>query len=177
MPLAVGIDLGTTNAVLAVYLHGQVRAVRIDGSATMPAVVSFRADGPPLVGLPAKARMLIDPEHTVSSAKRFLGNRTYQYDIGYCRCTPVDITTYVLKALVERAQVELHETIDEAVVTIPAYFTAEQREDTLNACTGAGLKVLRLLPEPTAAAIAYTLNRGNDQRVMVYHLGGGTFDV
>ncbi len=106
-----------------------------------------------------------------------MGDRGYHFNAGSRQCTPVEIATYVLQALVERAQAELNEPIRDVVITVPAYFTSQQREDTFNAGTAAGLKVLRLVPEPTAAAIAYALNRGKDQRVMVYDLGGGTFDV
>ncbi len=177
MSLAIGIDLGTSNSVVSVYRRGVAEIVPVDGNSIMPSVVSFRDDGSALVGRPAKARMLSEPESTVASVKRFMGDRDKVYRIHGESYSPVMISALILKRLVEGASRKLGEKIRDAVITVPAYFTEAQREDTLRAGEAAGLNVLQLLPEPTAAAIAYELDRGTRQTIMVYDLGGGTFDV
>jgi molecular chaperone DnaK (HSP70) len=144
----------------------------------MPSVVSFRDDTSILVGQSAKSRLLLDPENTLASTKRFMGDRSKNYKIGSNSLTPVNIASLILKRLVESARKELDNAeIWDAVITVPAYFTEDQKEDTKRAGEEAGLNVLRLLPEPTAAAIAYGLDKEKDQTLMVYDLGGGTFDV
>lgn len=177
MAYAVGIDLGTTNSIVSIYRRGIPETVAIEGRANVPSIVSFRNDGSVLVGHAAKARLLLDPENTVSSVKRFMGDRKKTYKIGRKSLTPTDISSLVLKKLVEGARKTLGEDIWDAVITVPAYFTEGQREATRKAGEEAGLNVLRLTPEPTAAAIAYGLDKGKDQTIMVYDLGGGTFDV
>ncbi|MBD2150469.1 Hsp70 family protein [Pseudanabaena sp. FACHB-1277] len=178
MTYAVGIDLGTTNSVIAIYRRGSAETLRIDGRSTMPSVVSFRDDTNILVGQPAKSRLLLDPENTVASTKRFMGDRSKSYKLAGNSLSPVNIASLILKRLVESARKELgNAEIWDAVITVPAYFTEDQKEDTKRAGEEAGLNVLRLLPEPTAAAIAYGLDKEKDQTLMVYDLGGGTFDV
>jgi len=178
MTYAVGIDLGTTNSVIAVYRRGSADTLKIDGRSTMPSVVSFRDAKTILVGQSAKSRLLLDPENTVASTKRFMGDRTKTYRLAGSMLTPINISSLILKRLVEAARKELDNTeIWDAVITVPAYFTEAQKEDTKRAGEESGLNVLRLLPEPTAAAIAYGLDKDKDQTLMVYDLGGGTFDV
>ena len=178
MTYAVGIDLGTTNSVIAIYRRGSAETLRIDGRSTMPSVVSFRDDTSILVGQSAKSRLLLDPENTVASTKRFMGDRSKSYKLAGNSLTPVNIASLILKRLVDSARKELSNAeIWDAVITVPAYFTEDQKEDTKRAGEEAGLNVLRLLPEPTAAAIAYGLDKDKDQTLMVYDLGGGTFDV
>ena len=177
MAYAIGIDLGTTNSVAAVVRRGVVETIPVDGRSTLPSVVSFRPDGSVLVGQSAKGRMLTDPESTVASAKRAMGDRNKAYRVAHRSLTPVDIGSLVLKRLVEGARAYLKEDIWDAVITVPAYFTEAQREDTRRAGEEAGLNVLRLIPEPTAAAIAYGLDKGRNQTLLVYDFGGGTFDV
>ena len=177
MPHAIGIDLGTTNSVVSILRRGVVETLPVDGRSTMPSVVSFRNDGSVLVGQAAKARLLLDPENTVASAKRFMGDLTKTYPVGGKSLTPAHIGSMVLKRIVAAARESLGEDIWDAVITVPAYFTEAQKEDTKRAGEEAGLNVLRLIPEPTAAAIAYGFDKEKDQRLMVYDLGGGTFDV
>ena len=177
MTYAIGIDLGTTNSVVSIYRRGVPETLPIDGRLTMPSVVSFRNDGSVLVGQAAKARLLLDPENTVASAKRFIGDRSKFYHVGGTSLSPINISSLLLKRLVEVTRKELGDDTWDAVITVPAYFTEAQREDTKRAGEEAGLNVLRLVPEPSAAAIAYGLDKGKDQTIMVYDLGGGTFDV
>ncbi|MFB2968822.1 Hsp70 family protein [Aerosakkonema sp. BLCC-F183] len=177
MTYAVGIDLGTTNSVVSIFRRGVVQTIAIDGRSTIPSVVSVREDGSILVGSTAKSRLLLDPANSVASAKRFMGNRHKFYNVGGKSLSPVDIGSMVLSRIVESTRTTLGEEIRDAVITVPAYFTDAQREDTRRAGELAGLNVLRLIPEPTAAAIAYGLDKGKDQTIMVYDLGGGTFDV
>lgn len=177
MSYAIGIDLGTTNSVVSIYKRGVAETQNIDGRSTMPSVISFRPDGTILVGKTAKSRLLLDPENTVASAKRDIGDRSRTYSVGGKSLSPVDISSLILKKIIAGAKEALGEDIWDAVITVPAYFTEAQKEDTKRAGEEAGLNVLRLIPEPTAAAIAYGLDREKDQKLMVYDLGGGTFDV
>ena len=177
MSCAVGIDLGTTNSVVSVFRRGVAETLPIEGRLAFPSAVSMRDDGTMLVGQAAKARMLLDPESTVGSAKRSMGERGKEYKIGTKSLTPADVAGIVLKRLVEGAQEAIGEDVADVVITVPAYFNEAQREDTKRAGEAAGLNVLRLLPEPTAAAIAYGLDKNKDQTIVVYDLGGGTFDV
>lgn len=174
---AVGIDLGTTNSVVSVFRKGRKETLMIDGRSFVPSVVSFRPNQPPLVGQTAKNRMEVDPENTVASAKRFMGDRTKAYQILGQSYSPVDIAAKVLAYLIEGAKATLKQDIWDAVITVPAYFNDEQRADTKRAGEQAGLNVLRLLPEPSAAAISYGFLRNKDQTILVYDLGGGTFDI
>ena len=177
MSRAVGIDLGTTNSVVSVYRRGVVETLPVEGRTTLPSVVSFMPDGNALVGHPAKARTMLAPEQSVASAKRFMGDRDKRFAVGGKSLTPVEIASMVLTRLVDAASKALKEKVSDVVITVPAYFSEAQREDTRRAGVAAGLNVLRLVPEPTAAAIAYGLDKAKDQTLMVYDLGGGTFDV
>jgi molecular chaperone DnaK (HSP70) len=177
MKYALGIDLGTTNSVVSVYRKGKVETLSIKGSKTFPSVVSFRDKNTMLVGPEAKRRLILDPEHSVGSVKRSMGNQKEKFEIFGKVYTPIDISSIILKSIVEEAQKELGEKVKDVIITVPAYFTDAQKEDTRKAGEKAGLNVLRLIPEPTAAAIAYGLDKGKDQIIMVYDFGGGTFDV
>ena len=177
MTYAIGIDLGTTNSVVSVFRRGVAETLSVDGRSALPSVVSFRPEGSVLVGQAAKSRLLIDPENTIASAKRFMGDRSKHYLIGERSLSPPDVAALVLGKLKTSAESALGEKIWDAVITVPAYFTEAQREETKRAGEEAGFNVLRLIPEPTAAAIAYGLDKGKDQTLMVYDLGGGTFDV
>ena len=179
MPHAVGIDLGTTNSVISVFRQrGETpETLRIDGRPTFPSVVSFHKEGTVLVGFQAKARLLVDPENTVASVKRFMGDRRKTFHVGGESLSPVNVSSIIIKRLIKGAKETLGEEVWDAVITVPAYFTEAQREDTKRAGEEAGINVLRLMPEPTAAAIAYGLDKDKDQTILVYDLGGGTFDV
>lgn len=177
MSYAIGMDLGTTNSGVSVHRKGVPETLLIEGRSAMPSVVSFRGDGDVLVGQSAKARMLIEPESTVFSSKRFMGDRSKSYSVGGKMLSPVNVASIILKRLAENAKNALGEEVRDVVITVPAYFTEAQREDTKKAGEEAGLNVLRLIPEPTAAAIAYGLDKEKDQTIMIYDLGGGTFDV
>lgn len=173
---AVGIDLGTTNSVVSVYRRGTTETVSVEGRSTMPSVISIDGDKM-LVGLQAKRRLEIFPEESVASAKRFMGDRTKFFTIGGKSFTPPDISSFILKKLVDEARKSLGDEVSDAVITVPAYFNEEQKKDTKDAAERAGIKVLRLIAEPTAAAVAYALDREKNQTILVYDLGGGTFDV
>jgi molecular chaperone DnaK len=173
----VGIDLGTSNSVVAIYRRGRAEVLRVDGAGCAPSCVAAKPGGGLLVGQLAKRRASIDPAQTVIAIKRQMGDRDYTVQLDGRRYTPVDISAMILDKLVTAAREQLGEAIDGAVISVPAYFNSKQKEDTRAAGERAGVKVLRLIPEPTAAAIAYGLNKGRDQTILVYDLGGGTFDV
>lgn len=176
MSLPVGIDLGTTNSVISVYKRGRPETLKVDGSSTMPSAVCFRDQRTTYVGSKALGMAQIRPESTVLSVKRHMGtNKSYVF--GKNQYSPVDISQIILEKLCEGQEEHLGGPPTHAVITVPAYFTDDQRKDTKLAGEQAGLKVLRLLPEPTAAAIAIGMDKGRDQTIMVYDLGGGTFDV
>lgn len=177
MRCAVGIDLGTTNSVVSIYRKGHAETISIEGHKTFPSVVSFKDKNTMLVGRSAKKMLILYPECSVGSVKRFMGDRETKFSIFGQNYTPIQISSFILKKLVEEAERELGEKVKDAIITVPAYFTDAQKEDTLMAGKEAGLNVLRLIPEPTAAAIAYGMDKGKDQTIMVYDLGGGTFDV
>ncbi|MEH7097794.1 Hsp70 family protein [Neobacillus vireti] len=177
MTIAIGIDLGTSNSATAVYRKGRVESIPIEGKKILPSVVSYRDNGQTLVGYTAKSRLFIDPENSVASSKREMGNKSKFYSIKGKTLTPIDIAREILTKIRVEASAYLGEEVKEAVITIPAYFTEEQRKATREAGELAGFNVLRLLPEPTAAAIAYGLDKERDQTIVVYDLGGGTFDV
>ncbi len=203
MPRAVGIDLGTTNSVIAVMeADGNVRVIpNAEGSNLTPSVVAFTKDGQRLVGIPAKRQAMLNPENTVYSIKRFIG-RTYTATeverrrvpykvvsgsndipmveipaLGNKRFTPEEISAFVLQKLKQDAEAYLGEEIKQAVITVPAYFDSAQRTATKNAGEIAGLEVLRIIPEPTAAALAYGFDKKREGLILVWDLGGGTFDV
>jgi molecular chaperone DnaK (HSP70) len=177
MPLPVGIDLGTTTSVISVYRRGRPETLRIDGNNLMPSAVCFRDRRTTLVGVKALGMAMIRPESTILSVKRHMGDRNFRYSIEGSEYTPVDISALILEKLCEGHEDALGGRPRDAVITVPAYFTDDQRKDTKLAGEKAGLNVLRLLPEPTAAAIAVGMDKGRDQTILVYDLGGGTFDV
>jgi len=174
----IGIDLGTTNSVVAVYRKGVAQTVPIFGRRKTPSVVSWDPqNGDMFVGNEAKKRVLIHPETSIVSNKRYMGDREKQYDILNRTYSPVDISAFLLQHLVSGASEYLGESVAKAVVTVPAYFSNNQKEDTKRAAEQAGLEALMLQAEPTAAAIAYGFEKGKNQTILVYDLGGGTFDV
>ncbi len=173
----VGIDLGTGNSVVAVYRRGRADVLDVEGQSVMPSVVAVKPGGGLLVGRTAKRRALIDPDNTVVAIKRQMGNREFRVQLDGWPYNPVDISSLILQKLVEAAAERLGGPVKDAVISVPAYFTNNQKEDTREAGRKAGLNVLRLIPEPTAAAVAYGLNKDRDQTILVYDLGAGTFDV
>jgi len=173
----VGIDLGTSNSVISVYRKGKTEVLSVDGYNLVPSVVAFRDANTMLVGGQAKRMAEMYPETTVVEVKRLMGDRKHRYNIHGKSFSPVDISSFIVKKLIEGGEKTLGCKIEEVVITVPAYFTEDQKEDTKSAGRAAGVKVLRLLPEPTAAAIAYGFGKGRDQTLLVYDLGGGTFDV
>ncbi|MDT9187627.1 MAG: Hsp70 family protein [Limnospira sp. PMC 894.15] len=177
MNYKLGIDLGTTNSVVSVWRNGKVETLTIEGDELMPSVVSFLPDGSCMVGKSAKRRFLLYPEQSVASSKRYMGdiNQLYQRQGKYF--SPTDIAKLILEKIAKVAQQALGEEVKDAVITVPAYFNEAQRAETKKAAEKAGLNVLHLIGEPTAAAIAYGIDTSQNQTLMVYDLGGGTFDV
>jgi molecular chaperone DnaK len=199
MSKTVGIDLGTTNSVIA-FMEGDRPAIIVnaEGGRTTPSVVAYKEDGERLVGQLAKRQAVLNPQATIYSAKRFIGrkwgevdseakivsytvvkgpNNGVRFDIRGKQTAPEEISAAVLRKLVEDASKFLGERVTEAVITVPAYFNDAQRQATKDAGTIAGLKVLRIINEPTAAALAYGMDKKQPETVMVFDLGGGTFDV
>ncbi len=201
MGKTVGIDLGTTNSVVAVMEGGEPHVISTaEGSRTMPSVVAFKKDGERLVGVTAKRQSVVNPENTISSIKRFMGHTLPEVKeetgrISYKvlsgkggqavasipalgkELTPEEVSAMILQKLKTDAEAYLGETVDQAVITVPAYFNDSQRNATKNAGEIAGLKVLRIINEPTAAALAYGLDKHANETILVFDLGGGTFDV
>src|SRR6476620_9143671 len=199
MAKAVGIDLGTTNSVIAAMEGGQPTVIpNAEGSRTTPSVVGFTENGERLVGQLARRQAILNPKGTISSAKRFIGRRydevtseinTVTFDVvpgpdGSARFkvraklyAPEEISALVLRRLVEDASKFLGERVTEAVITVPAYFNDAQRQATKDAGRIAGIEVLRIINEPTAAALAYGLDKKTNETILVFDLGGGTFDV
>ncbi|MGN0463127.1 MAG: molecular chaperone DnaK [Acutalibacteraceae bacterium] len=177
MSKIIGIDLGTTNSCVAVIEGGEpVVIANAEGARTTPSVVAFSKTGERLVGQVAKRQAITNPERTVSSIKRQMGS-DYKVNIDGKAYTPQEISAMILQKLKGDAEAYLGEKVTEAVITVPAYFTDAQRQATKDAGRIAGLDVKRIINEPTAAALAYGIDKENDQKVMVYDLGGGTFDV
>ncbi len=177
MSKIIGIDLGTTNSCVAVIEGGEpVVIANAEGARTTPSVVAFSKTGERLVGQVAKRQAITNPERTVSSIKRQMGT-DYKVNIDGKAYTPQEISAMILQKLKGDAEAYLGEKVTEAVITVPAYFTDAQRQATKDAGRIAGLEVKRIINEPTAAALAYGIDKENDQKVMVYDLGGGTFDV
>ena len=173
----IGIDLGTTNSCVAVMEGGEpVVIANHEGSRTTPSVVSFSKDGERMVGAVAKRQAIMNPDRTIVSIKRQMGSN-YKVDIDGKSYTPQEVSAMILQKLKNDAEAYLGETVTEAVITVPAYFTDAQRQATKDAGRIAGLDVKRIINEPTAAALAYGMDKEGDQKVMVYDLGGGTFDV
>ncbi len=177
MAKVIGIDLGTTNSCVAVIEGGEpVVIANAEGARTTPSVVAFGKTGERMVGQVAKRQAITNPERTISSIKRHMGSN-YTVTIDDKKFTPQEISAMILQTLKRDAEEYLGETVTEAVITVPAYFTDSQRQATKDAGKIAGLDVKRIINEPTAAALAYGIDKENDQKVMVYDLGGGTFDV
>ncbi|MET9021990.1 Hsp70 family protein, partial [Actinopolymorpha sp. NPDC004070] len=199
MAKAVGIDLGTTNSVIAAVVDGTATVVpNAEGQRTTPSVVAFTEGGERLVGQLARRQAILNPKGTITSAKRFIGRRfeevssevhAVSFDVvpgpdGAVRFSvhgklysPEEISALVLRKLAEDAGKFLGEKVNEAVITVPAYFNDAQRQATKDAGRIAGLEVLRIINEPTAAALAYGLDKKGHETVLVFDLGGGTFDV
>src|ERR1700759_3523725 len=199
MAVAVGIDLGTTNSVIAAMQGGQTTVIpNAEGSRTTPSVVAFTPQGERLVGQLARRQAILNPKGTIYSAKRFIGRRfdavsselnTVTFDVvsgpdGAVRFkvrdklyAPEEISALVLRKLVEDASKFLGERVTEAVIPVPAYFNDAQRQATKDAGRIAGLEVLRIINEPTAAALAYGMDKQGQETILVFDLGGGTFDV
>ena len=200
MAKAVGIDLGTTNSVVAATMEGGQAEVipNAEGGRVTPSVVAFTEDGQRLVGQVAKRQAILNPEATIYSAKRFIGRRwgevdeeakivsykvvkgpndAVRFEIRGKQYAPEEISALVLRKLAEDAAKFLGEKVTEAVITVPAYFNDAQRQATKDAGKIAGLEVLRIINEPTAAALAYGMDKKGQETVLVFDLGGGTFDV
>jgi len=179
MAKAVGIDLGTTNSVVAVLEAGEAVVIpNSEGSRTTPSVVAFSKAGEVLVGEVAKRQAITNPERTFRSIKRHMGENWKSEDVDGKKYTPQEISARTLMKLKRDAEAYLGDTVTQAVITVPAYFDDAQRTATKEAGAIAGLEVLRIINEPTAAALAYGLNKGDeDETVLVFDLGGGTFDV
>ena len=177
MGKVIGIDLGTTNSCVAVMEGGKPTViVNSDGGRTTPSVVGFAKTGERLVGEPAKRQAITNPDNTISSIKRHMGE-SYKVTIEGKSYSPQEISAMVLQKLKSDAESYLGETVSEAVITVPAYFSDAQRQATKDAGKIAGLDVKRIINEPTAAALAYGLDNEEEQKILVYDLGGGTFDV
>lgn len=177
MAKIIGIDLGTTNSCVAVMEGGEpVVITNPEGSRTTPSVVAFSKTGERLVGTVAKRQAITNPERTVMSIKRDMGTDR-KVKIDDKTFTPQEISAMVLQKLKADAEAYLGETVTQAVITVPAYFSDAQRQATKDAGRIAGLEVLRIINEPTAAALAYGLDKEHDQKILVFDLGGGTFDV
>src|SRR5438128_1747827 len=199
MAKTIGIDLGTTNSAMAVLEGGEPTVIpNAEGGRTTPSVVAFTKDGQRLVGAPAKRQQVTNPENTIFSIKRFMGRKFDEvseemkivpYEVikganddvrvkaGGKEYAPPEISAMILQKLKTDAEAYLGEKVDEAVITVPAYFNNAQREATKDAGKIAGLNVLRIINEPTAASLAYGLDKEHDQTILVFDLGGGTFDV
>ncbi|HEY7632192.1 MAG TPA: Hsp70 family protein, partial [Thermoleophilaceae bacterium] len=199
MAKTIGIDLGTTNSCMAVLEGGEPRVIEnAEGARTTPSVVAFTSSGERLVGTVAKRQAVTNPENTVFSIKRFMGrkegevkeeekivpftvvkgpNGDARVSAGGKEYSPPEISAMILQKLKADAEAYLGDTVDSAVITVPAYFNDDQRQATKDAGKIAGLEVKRIINEPTAAALAYGLDKENDQTILVFDLGGGTFDV
>ena len=177
MAKTIGIDLGTTNSCVAVIEGGEpVVIANAEGARTTPSVVAFSKTGERMVGQVAKRQAITNPDRTISSIKREMGSN-YKVQIDGHSYTPQEISAMILQKLKADAEAYLGETVTSAVITVPAYFTDAQRQATKDAGKIAGLDVKRIINEPTAAALSYGIDKGEEQKIMVYDLGGGTFDV
>ena len=173
----IGIDLGTTNSCVAVMEGGEAVVIaNAEGARTTPSVVAFSKTGERMVGQVAKRQAITNPDRTISSIKREMGTN-YTVAIDDKKYTPQEVSAIILQKLKADAESYLGQSVSEAVITVPAYFTDAQRQATKDAGKIAGLEVKRIINEPTAAALAYSIDKEDDQKVMVYDLGGGTFDV
>ncbi|MBQ6789599.1 MAG: Hsp70 family protein, partial [Clostridia bacterium] len=173
----IGIDLGTTNSCVAVFEGGEPTVIpNPEGARTTPSVVAFSKTGERMVGQVAKRQAITNPDKTVMSIKREMG-LNYKVKIDDKEYTPQEISAMILQKLKADAEAYLGTTVDKAVITVPAYFSDAQRQATKDAGKIAGLEVLRIINEPTAAALAYGMDKEEEQKIMIYDLGGGTFDV
>ncbi|MBQ8345728.1 MAG: Hsp70 family protein, partial [Clostridia bacterium] len=173
----IGIDLGTTNSCVAVFEGGEPIVIpNPEGARTTPSVVAFTKTGERIVGQVAKRQAITNPDKTVISIKREMGT-AYKKEIDGKTYTPQEISAMVLQKLKADAEAYLGTTVNQAVITVPAYFSDAQRQATKDAGKIAGLEVLRIINEPTAAALSYGMDKETDQKIMVFDLGGGTFDV
>ena len=178
MSKVIGIDLGTTNSVVSVLEGGEPTVItNPEGSRITPSVVGFTKDGQRLVGQLAKRQAVSNPDRTIRSIKRHMGDPNYKVTIDGKAYTPQEISAMILQKLKADAEAYLGETVSQAVITVPAYFNDSQRQATKDAGQIAGLDVMRIINEPTAAALAYGLDKDQDETVLVFDLGGGTFDV
>jgi molecular chaperone DnaK len=178
MPRAVGIDLGTTNSVVSVLEAGEPVVIpNAEGARTTPSVVGFSKNGEILVGEVAKRQAITNPDRTIRSVKRHMGDHSWSVDLDGKKWTPQEVSAQILMKLKRDAEAYLGDTVTQAVITVPAYFDDSQRQATKEAGQIAGLEVLRIINEPTAAALAYGLDKQTDQTILVFDLGGGTFDV
>ena len=176
MAKIIGIDLGTTNSCVAVLEGGEPVVIpNAEGARTTPSVVAFK-DNERIVGNAAKRQAITNPDRTISSIKREMGS-SYKKNIDGKDYTPQEISAMILQKLKQDAEAYLGEKVSQAVITVPAYFSDSQRQATKDAGRIAGLEVLRIINEPTAAALAYGMDKENNQKILVYDLGGGTFDV
>ena len=177
MSKVIGIDLGTTNSCVAVMEGGEAVVIpNAEGNRTTPSVVAFSKTGERMVGQVAKRQAITNPDRTISSIKREMGS-DYKVEVDGKKYTPQEISAMILQKLKSDAEAYLGGPVSEAVITVPAYFTDAQRQATKDAGKIAGLEVKRIINEPTAAALAYGVDKEQSQKVMVYDLGGGTFDV
>src|SRR6201982_3485962 len=177
MARAVGIDLGTTNSVVAILEGGEPTVIaNAEGSRTTPSVVAFAKNAEVLVGEVAKRQAVTNVDRTIRSVKRHMGT-DWSVNIDGKKFTPQQISAFVLQKLKRDAEAYLGEKINDAVITVPAYFSDAQRQATTEAGKIAGLNVLRIINEPTAAALAYHLDKEGEATILVFDLGGGTFDV
>ena len=177
MSKVIGIDLGTTNSCVAVMEGGEAVVIaNAEGNRTTPSVVAFSKTGERMVGQVAKRQAITNPDRTIASIKREMGS-DYKVAVDGKNYTPQEISAMVLQKLKADAEAYLGTTVTEAVITVPAYFSDAQRQATKDAGRIAGLEVKRIINEPTAAALAYGLDKEQEQKIMVYDLGGGTFDV
>ncbi len=177
MAKVIGIDLGTTNSCVAVMEGGEPTVItNQEGARTTPSVVGFAKNGERLVGQLAKRQAVSNPENTIISIKRHMGT-DYKVNVEGKSYTPQEISAMILQKIKADAEAHLGEPVKQAVITVPAYFTDSQRQATKDAGTVAGLEVLRIINEPTAAALAYGVDKGEDGKILVFDLGGGTFDV
>jgi molecular chaperone DnaK len=179
MARAVGVDLGTTNSVVAALEAGEPVVIpNAEGSRTTPSVVAFSKTGEILVGEVAKRQAITNPDRTIRSVKRHMGDKDWSVDIDGKPWTAQEISAQILNKLKRDAEAFLGDSVTQAVITVPAYFDDAQRQATKEAGQIAGLEVLRIINEPTAAALAYGLDKqGTEQTILVFDLGGGTFDV
>ncbi|WP_128896503.1 molecular chaperone DnaK [Longirhabdus pacifica] len=177
MSKVIGIDLGTTNSCVAVMEGGEAVVIpNAEGNRTTPSVVGFKKDGERVVGETAKRQAITNPDGTIMSIKRHMGS-DYKVDVNDKSYTPQEVSAMILQKLKADAEAYLGETVTQAVITVPAYFNDSQRQATKDAGKIAGLEVQRIVNEPTAAALAYGLEKNEDQTILVFDLGGGTFDV